>query len=104
MALTTCVPPNHTEGEAHETENPPQTPTLRKTPTRKNTPKILDVVAMNYITVPEFARRAAMHQQTVRSLIANGHVKAHQTMPNSPYKIPETELDRFLTPNCGVNK
>ena len=55
-----------------------------------------------WIGVPEFALRAGLHPDTVRDHITTGEIKAHQRVKNSPYRIPESELVRFLTPNCGV--
>lgn len=48
-----------------------------------------------YLTVPEFAKRAGMHPQTVRLRIADGTIRARQSMKNSPYKIPEGELSKI---------
>ena len=50
---------------------------------------------VRYLTVPEFAQRAGMHPQTVRLRIADGTIRARQTMKNSPYKIPEGELSKI---------
>lgn len=47
---------------------------------------------MRYLTVNEFAALAGMHPQTVRKQITEGTIHARQKVPNSPYKIPETEL------------
>lgn len=48
-----------------------------------------------YLTVPQFAQRAGMHQQTVRLMIAEGTIHARQRVKNSPYKIPVGELDKI---------
>ena len=50
---------------------------------------------MKYLTVGEFAERAGMHAQTVRTQIAEGTIHARQRVPHSPYKIPESEIEKI---------
>ena len=49
-----------------------------------------------YITVKRFAELVAMHPDTVRRLCVAGDIRSVQRAPNSPYKIPSTEVARFM--------
>lgn len=54
-----------------------------------------------YITVKQFAEFTAMHPDTVRGLVVAGTIRAVQRVPNSPYKIPSTEVVRFMEGNAA---
>lgn len=49
-----------------------------------------------YITIKQFADLVAMHPDTVRRLCVAGEIRAVQRVANSPYKIPSTEVARFM--------
>jgi len=52
---------------------------------------------MNFLTVEEFADRVKMHPGTVRASIKKGRIFASRPGlgKKSPYRIPESELERL---------
>ncbi|WP_084563012.1 helix-turn-helix domain-containing protein [Corynebacterium aquilae] len=53
-----------------------------------------------YLTVKAFAERADMNPEVVRRLCRRGDIKARRisNARNSPYRIPEAELDQLGVP------
>jgi excisionase family DNA binding protein len=61
---------------------------------------------MNYLTVEEFARKIKMCTHTVRRSIKQGRIYAMRPGigSRSPYRIPESELERLQIENMYKTK
>lgn len=61
---------------------------------------------MEYLTVKEFAEKTKVCPHTVRNSIKLGKLYAFRPGPGkrSPYRIPETELERLQIANRFENK
>lgn len=53
---------------------------------------------MKYYTVREVSERLHFRTETILRMIAAGSLKAIRITPNGSYRIPESELDRLLSP------
>ncbi len=49
------------------------------------------------LTIPEAAAMLAMSEVSIRRMLKSGVLKAVRASPKGSYRIPITEIDRYLT-------
>ena len=56
---------------------------------------------IKYLTVEQVAQRLQVHPETVRRWLREGRMRGHRLGPRAPYRIPATEVERFLASQNG---